>query len=503
MANQTLPQRPDIALALTTWFAAANDDGVLGKATGEALKTLIGAVANLSVDSATLATNPGTPQGNRMWVASEVGTYTNFGGLTITAGQIAFFVDNGTSYTKVLIPIDTSGFLQLVQLITASSGTTGKNKMRVDLVQKGKAINSAGDVIDNANGNACIGMPVTASTQYTISGYQNSFNPNCQFLDGGGAKIGTVVNINANYPNPTTITTPAGAVSCRFNTSTTTAGTPNSAYSIQWELGAAATDYEPPYATVNTLLANNPFAATFLLPGNSVPTPISAPNAINKKYFDDNAVQESGFGLVPGSNLFDPAAIISDQFISSTGAIVAGTGWQMIKIPVEAGKSYTFGRINISSGGYSAYYQANGTTMVALNGSFTAASLPKTYLAPAGAAFLYIDIKRPADAVDVYAEGTVNEGTSLLTPYEPYGDLIETINGYRIAGTGGGGGGGELPTDPTFNSVTASTGDFGSLNVQALTVELPQGAGSPPAGVEVNDAWIDTSAANVIKVRTV
>ena len=48
---------------------------------------------------ATPATNPGTPDANVFYLASEAGTYTNFGGIVINEGEVCALVWNGT-WTK-------------------------------------------------------------------------------------------------------------------------------------------------------------------------------------------------------------------------------------------------------------------------------------------------------------------------------------------------------------------------------------------------------------------
>ena len=48
---------------------------------------------------ATPATNPGTPDANVFYLASEAGTYTNFGGIVINEGEVCVLVWNGT-WTK-------------------------------------------------------------------------------------------------------------------------------------------------------------------------------------------------------------------------------------------------------------------------------------------------------------------------------------------------------------------------------------------------------------------
>lgn len=69
---------------------------------------ILNSVLNAMVDSlagyhysgiATPATNPGTPDSNVFYIASDAGTYTNFGGLAVAEGEVAILKYNG-SWTK-------------------------------------------------------------------------------------------------------------------------------------------------------------------------------------------------------------------------------------------------------------------------------------------------------------------------------------------------------------------------------------------------------------------
>jgi len=455
-------------------------------------------------DATTNPNDPTPPTTAVYYSYNTPGTYTHFldsGGnpIVVPANEAGDLVFNGEYWTRQPYPIDLSAYQTKAAIETAPSGVTGKNKFRPDLVVSGQFVNSVGDLANNVNAKACIGMPVTPG-QWTVSGFQASGTISCQPFDDSNTKVGGVLNINAGYPGGTTITIPTGTTKVNFTVKVTTAGAADNTDSLQWELGAGpATAYEPPYPTVTKDISGNPFAAKFILPGNSTPDPVTGPNAVNKNYFDLHAVRDVDLGLVPGKNLFNTDWIISDMFISSTGAKASGAGWQMIEIPVTPGDKHTFKDILLTGGGYSAYYASNKTSMLQYNGSFTNISQPKTYTAPAGAAYLYIDIKRPADATSVYAFAQVVIGTVPLDPYEPYGNLIETIRGYRINGTGDGGG--QLPTDPVFNSVTATDGDFSAIIVAAMNVlNMQTGAGAQPPTAEPGDLWCDTSNGRVIKV---
>lgn len=64
------------------------------------------------VRAAVPTTDPGPPQGNVIWEASEPGTYTNFfdefaAPIVLGAGEYMRMIDEGTHWTKVLVPFST------------------------------------------------------------------------------------------------------------------------------------------------------------------------------------------------------------------------------------------------------------------------------------------------------------------------------------------------------------------------------------------------------------
>lgn len=77
--------------------------------TGQALQNVLNnIISNIGENStfvgvATPETNPGTPDGNVFYLASQAGTYSNFAQLIIEAGEIAVFDWRGSSWTKKTI----------------------------------------------------------------------------------------------------------------------------------------------------------------------------------------------------------------------------------------------------------------------------------------------------------------------------------------------------------------------------------------------------------------
>lgn len=194
-------------------------------------------------------------------------------------------------------------------------------------------------------------------------------------------------------------------------------------------------------------------------------------------------------------NLANLSLLVNDAYVNNSGTITNGAGWKYIKIPVEAGKTYTFGRFLIDSAGYYAFHTAANTNIAGSNGSFQNNSLPKTVLAPASAAFLLIDIARPTNTATQYAQLTINEGETLIDYVEPVG-VVTKIAGYKIAGVSSGGGGSPEPVgDFVEQNGNATLADLvaDSVTTGALIANLPMSN----VGLEVGQAYIDTATATI------
>jgi len=214
----------------------------------------------------------------------------------------------------------------------------------------------------------------------------------------------------------------------------------------------------------------------------------------------EDVLRDGDLTLLLSPNLARAEFLLDGKYVSSTGAIVVAPGWKTYRIPVTPGTDYSFGNFVIDVAGYSAFYDAEGETagdMVAYNGSHTNASLPKTFTAPVGAAWLYITVARPTNSPEDWAQTMINEGAALL-PYEPPVDTVTAIAGKRVAGDVDTDAFARLGEDANFDALTAS-----SLATSAIVANLPSGA-ARPAEVDINEVWIDTSAGGTdapLKVR--
>ena len=257
-------------------------------------------------------------------------------------------------------------------------------------------------------------------------------------------------------------------------------------------------------AFISGVLGNDSNAErTVVVPANAVYVRVSNNSTANASPYcyidlkgvivDSNAITPDSFTLIPSLNLAKTSLIVADKYVNNTGTISNGAGWEYIKIPVVAGSTYTFGRFTINSDGYFAFYDASSVYISGTVTSFNSGLLPATVVAPVNAAFLLIDIKRPADTGENRALLTVNAGSTLIDYVEPV-DTITRIKGYLLAGSGGGGDV-PLPEDVVVQGGSATLADIisDSLTTGALIANLP----TSPAGLEVGQAYIDV---NVIKV---
>lgn len=71
---------------------------ITGEGLNEVLQSIVASLEKgyQFIGIATPSTNPGTPDQNVFYIASEIGTYSNFGGLAVSNGEIAIFKYNGT-----------------------------------------------------------------------------------------------------------------------------------------------------------------------------------------------------------------------------------------------------------------------------------------------------------------------------------------------------------------------------------------------------------------------
>lgn len=82
---------------------------------------------------ATPTTNPGTPDQNVFYVASEIGAYSNFGGFSVSDGEVAIFKYNGTWTKEVTGAATAEQVMRLVQEVANISFRTGEKLSTVNI----------------------------------------------------------------------------------------------------------------------------------------------------------------------------------------------------------------------------------------------------------------------------------------------------------------------------------------------------------------------------------
>ncbi|MFV0420032.1 MAG: hypothetical protein ACK5KT_15035 [Dysgonomonas sp.] len=364
------------------------------------------------------------------------------------------------------------------------------NWLNPKYIRQDVVIASDGTPTDSAGGISVVNLPVSLLT-YTLSGYTQSGNKSLVILDVSGIRV---------YSNTLAAAFRTLAVPSTGKTLSFTIKLPSessASMDIMLNEGGLIFPYQP-YDPSLIGIGDAKVSAISLQEGNTVPTPVNPENAVNKQFFDANAVVNNDLEVqeVPTStNRANPANIIDGQYINNAGGINTASGWKMIAIPVTEGKVITFGRFSINTSGYSAFYNESG--LVLFNGNYTNSTLPKTVTAPAGATILYIDIKRPVNVDADFEQLTVNEG-SVLLPYEPYSDPVQRIGKIKGIDVGGSGEAYDQSLNTTDN-VSFEGLTTNELSTGVFIANLPEGT-TEPAGLRQNQAWIDTTNGQ-IKVK--
>ncbi len=433
-----------------------------------------------------------------IWATTTAGTYLNFklaGGIDPIEIQatdfngytVQIWVQNGVSSLKKIKMPEQSYSVQI-----------GNNKLNLAAyTQLNKAIASNGNVANLTGAISIIMLPLKPNTTYTVSGFFSGSSKYMAMKDALGVTVGSVTVLNPNTPK--TFTTPATETFLNIYGKTPAEGDTWDDALILNE-GSVALPYEP-YTEIITEINQKSLISKGLVSNNTVPTPVNPQNAVNKEYFDLKAITSDDLTVESSNNLAHPSYIIDGQYINNTGGITTAAGWRMIAIPVghlPDGQQITLGRFTINGGGYAAFRNATNNTLTEYLGAITGAT--KTVVKPTGATVLYTDIKRPADDGTNYAQLTVNLGSSLL-PYESPLGTITKIKNYDVVGTGGGGEAYDQSLNTTddveFNSINANNVIIGVMNIP-----LPEGAGSPPLGVDIGEWWFDT-VENKVTIRTI
>ena len=260
MANKKLTELGTLAATLSTWIPASNASGILGKIAIDTIKALIDVAANITLSTAIPSTNPGAATGNRMWVASTPGTYTNFAGIVIGAAEVAFIVDTGSTFVKVTIPIDLANYLQASQIVdnlTSTSTVLPLSANQGRLLKLGQDTKAATDkVVPVSTGKNMVnpldsnyllnknftsgGVIQDAASPWRVTGYipvlpNTTYYPSYKNVLVYYDILKNQISVESSGRANQYVTTPATAAYIRFAAAAT---------NVQLELGNAGTTFE-------------------------------------------------------------------------------------------------------------------------------------------------------------------------------------------------------------------------------------------------------------------
>lgn len=435
---------------------------------------------------------------------SILGAGTYNGNLVVPAGNLGI-ASYSEGWTLNNVPLPTNPISNTV-VKEGSLGTSQKavydfvnpiydseNINYTPYVVTGVGYNGLGEEVTSGNSAIVKNMPVDPSKQ-TIT-IDNTYNDSLMkyfFRDAEGDRIGT------------------GNVS-GFNNTRMVIPIPQSGATISFTLYRASGALKPNFyvsyiAVENTEVSsilNRKIQAKSLSENNSVPDPTQSGNAVNKRFFDLNAIKDTDIqtSKVRTSNYLDvPRYKVEGFYINGAGVVIEDAeNLHIIRNqPADeiAGKQITVNGVVQSSLKKFVFRDSQGAV---INPVISLTTLPFTFNAPANASTFDMSLKAGNNTVDSYSMARISIG-DLSQPYEPFEqEFIDSIKGKSIKSSNGGG--------ESYNQSLNTTDDvqFNSINTGLLEMSfwqlnLPTGAGSPPSEVLVGHAWIDTNT-DTIKVR--
>lgn len=245
---------------------------------------------------ATPSTNPGVPDGNVFYLASEPGTYSNFGNIEVGNNELAIIVNSGYNEAWVKKGISISGLNQiLTYTINRANLGIGKNLFNKNDIEIGFFMGNNGIGGYNDDYFSSNYIEIEPNTDYVLNNYA------------GGTRVPFYdenLNIVGEAASSKQFTTPANAKYLRFS------NTLANLNSVQLEKGTASTVYKE--------YVNNT--------GEEAKR-IELDNRKLAKY--------------TGKNLLDPADVQKNKWISSSkGNISDIDGWCVTGlIPISEGQT--------------------------------------------------------------------------------------------------------------------------------------------------------------------
>lgn len=222
---------------------------ITGEGLNEVLQSIVASLKKgyQFVGIATPTTNPGTPDQNVFYIASESGTYSNFGGLAVSDGEVAIFKYNGT-WTKEVTGAATAA--QVTQLGPKVDGAIEHSKNLADYAEVIDGyVDSSGKYFSVTSGEKSILFPCEPNTYYTISKILSSrFRVACFSVRpiGGTSGTGTITDNTATAITIATGQDSVYIVAFVYNGTGESVSMSDIVASLQIEKGTQATEYIKP-----------------------------------------------------------------------------------------------------------------------------------------------------------------------------------------------------------------------------------------------------------------
>ena len=207
-------------------------------------------------------TSAPTGTGSAFWTATQVGTYTNFGNVVVSANSFATISRTaGGTFSISQTPLDFSNYISNSDL----NYNVGINKFnKIDNTLGGhtfqnQGINNLG-VIGTNSGWVGAKIPVSENTQYSFLHNDGFYLPNqvglLAYLNSSGGIISTVdmtTLTTAGGLGGKTLTTPSGTTFIYKNVKVSAGGTKDYIDTFQLELGSLTTTYKSYEAQIDKM----------------------------------------------------------------------------------------------------------------------------------------------------------------------------------------------------------------------------------------------------------
>jgi hypothetical protein len=483
-------------------FETLKKGGYTGGTAQDLENQIVAAVTGVKGETLTPSSAAIGGTGVASFIVIEAGTYTNNGGFELPIGNIGVIARNASdvlSFAKTTLPL--ADYAKIVDVVLKndldiSYTELGNNIIDRSLFVQDTGIGTNGIPFSQSGSTSIVGQPITGGTVYTLSGVPVDSLKVIGFMNSSNVRVGGERRVDAS---PKAMTAPSDAVTVNIALSRLSESSPTQ---YQLEVGNAATPYVEPQLLLKKVRGAF-IEAKNLTANNEVPAPTSVKNAINLEYFNLNALLNSEVEFETKNsltNFMNRAFIVVGSFINSDGSIGTGTSSNTIiqNHPVAdyVSKTLFFSGYVPESLKKIVFRNSSGTV---LEGVKSLTTSPISFIVPFGAVTFDMSVKRGTDVVSDYDLVQFNKDS--FKTFEPFtSNYVSKIKGVEILGGSGG---------ESYDQSLNSTDDvfFNSVNTSILETiswktNLPEGAGTYPAEVEIGDAWLDTNTDN-IKVRRV